>query len=102
MSETEHVEQLWKAHLDAPFPRALAGAEIDGEDLALLDSMAAGCISTFVGSSRLDGQQLQVLTACAHDLSRVCPRIPAPHRAYFERLRDIAQGVVRICREGPD
>ncbi len=101
MSEFAAIHQLWKEHTSGPFPRSLAGEAIDGSDLVLLDSSAAGCISTFLGGSgaqSLDTKRLEVLGECAQSLSRICPKIPAEHRVYFDTLREISERVVRYCR----
>jgi hypothetical protein len=97
MSEFASIEQLWKIHASRPFPRALAGEEIDGQDLVLLDSSAAGCIATFVGASSLDAARLRVLGDCAQGLSRICPKLSDEHRVYFETLREISERVLRFC-----
>jgi hypothetical protein len=100
MSEFASIEQLWKTHLSRPFPRSLAGEEIDGDDLVLLDSLAAGCISTFLGGRgfhSLDAERLKILDGCAQSLSRICPRLPEEHRVYFDTLREISERVVRFC-----
>ena len=101
MSEFASIEQLWEVHAGRPFPRALAGEEIDGQDLVLLDSSAAGCISAFVGDSgvhSLDSGRLRVLSDCVQGLSRACPQLPDEHRVYFDTLREISERVLRFCR----
>ena len=101
MSEFESIQQLWKEHMSRPFPRGLAGEEIDGECLALLDTSAAGCISTFLSgnsATSLDAGRLQVLTDCAQSLSRIYLQLPDEHRAYFDSLREISERVIRFCR----
>jgi hypothetical protein len=102
MSEFASIQKLWKEHMSRPFPRSLAGKKIDGWELVLLDSSAAGCISTFFGSGgeqSLDTQRLQVLDNCAQSLSRICPQLPAEHRVYFDTLRQISERVVAYSPE---
>jgi hypothetical protein len=98
MSEFASIEQLWKVHMSRPFPRALAGEEIDGQDVALLDSLAAGCISTFLGRRG----QLQVLGDCVQSLALICPQLPDENRAYFDTLREVSERVFRFCRRDRD
>jgi hypothetical protein len=105
MSEFASIEQLWKVHMSRPFPRALAGEEIDGQDVALLDSLAAGCISTFLGrrgAHSLDAGQLQVLGDCVQSLALICPQLPDENRAYFDTLREVSERVFRFCRRDRD
>src|ERR1043166_755203 len=102
MSEFASIQELWKEHTSRPFPRPLAGEEIDGWDLVLLDSSAAGCISTFLGATgaqSLDAKRLQVLADCALSLSRICPQLPAEHRVYFDTLREMSERVVAYNRK---
>ena len=84
--------------MSRPFPRGLAGEEVDGECLASLDTFAAGCIDTFLSSRThsLDSRRLKVLTDCAQRLSRVCPQLPDEHRVYFDTLREISERVLRV------
>jgi hypothetical protein len=101
MSEFASIQELWKEQMSRPFPRSLAGKEIADWDLVLLDSSAAGCISTFLGTTvaqSLDTKRLQVLEDCAQSLSRICPQLPAEHRVYFDTLREISERIVRYCR----
>ena len=101
MSEFASIQQLWTEHVSRPFPRALAGEEFDGVDLVLLDSSAAGCISTFLDSSgvhSLDARRLAVLGDCAHSLSHICPQLPDEHRVYFDKLREISERVLGFCK----
>ena len=102
MSDFASIQELWKTHLSKPFPRAMASKEFDGEDLAWIDSLASGCIYTFVnggGAQSLDTKKLQVLDSCAQSLSRICPQLPDEHRGYFDALRNISERVVSYCRE---
>ena len=74
--------------------------DFDGEDLILIDSSAAGCISTFLdsgGTHSLDAKRLQVLGHYAHTLSRICPQLPNEHRAYFDALRELSERVMKYC-----
>ena len=101
MSEIASIQQLWKEHMSTPFPSDLAGEEFAGHDLVLLDSTAAGCISTFLerrGEQSLDTQRLVVLCNCAESLTGICPQLPDEHRIYFDALRDISERIVRLCR----
>jgi hypothetical protein len=101
MFEFESIQQLWKTHLSRPFPSALTGQEVDGEDLVLIDSSAAGCISTFLvsgGVHQLDPRRMQVLSDCLRSLSRICPQLPDEHRVYFDTLREISERVIGFCQ----
>jgi len=105
MSEFASIQQLWKEHMSRPFPRGLAGEEIDGVCLVMLETDAAGCITGFLGGSRapaLDATRLRILSECAASLSRICPQLPDEHRVYFDTLREVSERIVRFCRRGSD
>ena len=87
--------------MSRPFPRALAGEEVGGQCLVMLDTDAAGCITSFLSGSRapaLDATRLRILSECAASLARICPQLPGEHRVYFDTLREISERVVRFCR----
>ncbi len=95
------IVRLWQEHLSTPFPNGLAGKEVEGEGLVMLEADIAGCLVTFLGGNRapaLDPKRLEILHECATSLSRICPKLPIEHRAYFDRLRAIAEDVVSLCR----
>ena len=101
MSNSESISRLWQEHVSAPFPNGLAGREVEGEDLVMLEADIAGCIVTFLGGNRapaLDPKRLEILNECATSLSRICPKLPVEHRAYFDRLRAMSEDVVNLCR----
>ena len=87
--------ELWEEHQRAVFPPGLTGRAIEGVDLVLLDSAAAGCISSYFASGgRLDATRVEVLTQCVADLMRVIPQVNGEARTYFERLRTLADSVL--------
>jgi hypothetical protein len=78
--------------MSAPFPERLAGEEIAGVDMVMLDADVAGCVTSWLGNKRsLDDQRSAVLAECLNDLDRVVPLLDVPsEREYFERLRLLA------------
>jgi hypothetical protein len=86
----------WREHLEAPFPDALAGSEVAGVDLVLLDADAAGCISTYVAGrgERLDDECRQVLGRCFAELERVTASLDGEARTYFGRLHGLVGEVL--------
>jgi hypothetical protein len=86
----------WREHLEAPFPDALAGSEVAGVDLVLLDADAAGCIGTYVAGrgARLDEECRQVLGRCLAELERVTASLDGEARTYFGRLHGLVGEVL--------
>ena len=92
MSMMNEIMELWRQHRATSFPEGMAGEEIEGEDLASLDSFTAGCISTFVArSGTLDSERTECLVGCREGLARVLPGLTGDAEAYFRRLRVMSE-----------
>jgi hypothetical protein len=94
------VEQLWREHEAARFPRASRCREVAGHDLIALDYTTAGCVSTFLARGTLDTWRLAVLGLCYQGLGRVVAEVEGEERAYFERLERLAGLVLDSVRDG--
>lgn len=89
------IQKLWQEHL-RPFPKGYAGEEIDGIDLALLDTETAGCIYTYVTSGgRLDSWRTKILQTCFVDLIAVTEKLDGNALDYFNELKIIAELVLQ-------
>ena len=90
------IQLLWNAHEGAPFPSGIAGLEIEDEDLVSLDTYISGCISSFCGSrGRLDEDKIKILTKCHASLTKVLPMLTGDARAYYSRLHQISQSILK-------
>jgi len=90
------VAQQWQIWLERPFPSNYGGEEVAGVDLALLDTYAAGCISTFVGNRGwLDHQRHGILQQSLTDLDVVVPQLKGEVYDYFTELRDVVRQVLQ-------
>jgi hypothetical protein len=89
----DEVRLLWDEHRSAPFPDGLAGEEIAGVDIVMLDADIAGCVATALGNhGRPAVERKAVLAKCLDDLDRVLPLLQDEGaREYYERLRRLAQ-----------
>ena len=94
MSELQKIKLLWKGFLKQPFPQHLAGKEIEGIELALLDSFAAGCVSVFLERGRLDKEREVILERCFRELSAVIPNLEDRDKPYFVELHSISEKVL--------
>ena len=89
------LEESWNEFLDKPFPEGYAGEEIEGICLATLDTVAAGCIDTFLDNSgRLDQQRISVLQDCARDLHVIVKYLDGKAKDYFEQLQSLAERIL--------
>jgi len=58
------IQKEWRAHLASGFPPAARGREVNGVDLVLVDTHAAGCIRSFVETGALDAERTRALQGC--------------------------------------
>jgi hypothetical protein len=89
------INELWQTHQQDRFPADYRGEEVDSVDLVMLDADIAGCVSSFISQlGILDPQQIQVLSTCTSETTRILPLIQKDAQPYFTRLRDMAQAVL--------
>ena len=97
----DDISSLWREHEQAPFPAECRGKEIEGEDLVLLDSYTAGCVSTFIGpAGKLDRERHECLIGCRDGLTKVVPALAGNAKEYYERLLTLATLVLDHMEEG--
>ncbi len=86
------LTDLWRAHMAAPFPPGLRGAERAGIDMVLLDASIAGCVSSWLDrDGSPDTRRLKIADRCVPDLDQVLPLLTETDEiAYFRRLRRMA------------
>ncbi|MFI9787640.1 hypothetical protein ACIHEI_29660 [Kitasatospora sp. NPDC051984] len=103
MSDThpDRLNQLWQDFLALPFPRSCYRQAPDGEDLVLLDSHLAGCVSSAL-TGPLDHRRREALRNGIAAVHRVLPALgeDAEAREYFVHLRELA--VLAAERQAPD
>jgi hypothetical protein len=93
------IEKSWNEFLVKPFPGGQAGIEIEGIELASLDTFAAGCIDTFIHNrGHLDQQQTSILKDCAKEIDVVVTHLDGEAKIYFERLRSLAKQVLHSVK----
>ncbi len=92
---TASIRALWAEHQAAEFPHELAGEEVEGTDLVLLDADIAGCVDTFLADGApLDPQRLAILGLCYRDASRAVLTLSSPARDHYARLEALARQVL--------
>ncbi|MFD8478297.1 hypothetical protein [Kitasatospora sp. NPDC059673] len=103
MSDThpDRLDQLWQDFLVLPFPRSCYRQAPAGEDLVLLDSHLAGCVSSAL-TGPLDQRRREALRNGIAAVHRVLPALAADAgaREYFTRLRELA--VLAAERQAPN
>lgn len=88
----KRISELWEKFRHIPFPENLAGEEIKGIDIVLLDTETAGCIATFIArKGSLDKQRAEILGRCIIDIKIVKGELDFSAQAYFSMLLDLAE-----------
>jgi hypothetical protein len=69
--------------------------EVQGVDLVLLDSLAAGCISSLVDpTGHGDAAKLSLLADLAQQIRAVCSQLQGETRQYFVHLGGVADAAL--------
>jgi hypothetical protein len=89
------LENLWVEHMQATLPAECRGSEFGGIDLVMLDSVVAGCVSTFLArNGSLDPGRVAILGICYRDLCHVLPCLGSDAAAYCRRLEAMAKFIL--------
>lgn len=93
----EDIKIKWDQFLQVPFPNE---AHEQGDlDLSLIDTFAAGCISSYIGNSgRLDRQNHYILGRCVTDLEKVIHLLDGSTRSYFDLLLIVSKMVLESTK----
>ncbi len=94
MREGMNIRQSWEAWTRRPFPGGIRGLEIEGVDLTLLDTLASGCIKTYVDAGYLDPERVDVLQGCMNDLDRTVSRLTGDASEYLVELQRLGRAVL--------
>jgi hypothetical protein len=80
-----------------PFPADARGAEVQGIDLVLLDSLVAGCVSSIVDAAApCDPDKWSKLAGLAEQLRSVSAQLDGESRQYFAQLSNLADAALRV------
>jgi hypothetical protein len=94
------IKEKYQEFRNEPFPEGIAGEEIHGIDLVMLDADTAGLIEKFIGYNyKLAGTDFYLLKRLSLELKRVTKVLEGPSRTYFSTLWNIADRVVRALTE---
>src|SRR5688572_9930185 len=94
-SDKSLIDELWKEHVAAPFPKGFRAKDVDGIDFVMLDADIAGCVDTFLERGNLNLFQTAVLGLCYRHCSYVTPILNKEGAAYFWRLERLAELVLK-------
>jgi hypothetical protein len=90
---------LWAAHLQQPFPSGARGAEVQGIDLVLLDSLLAGCVTSLLDpTGPLDYAKAALLADLRQQLRDIAPQLEGETGRHFARLGEVADATLAAAR----
>lgn len=87
------INKLWEDFKSKPFPKGIAGEEIDGIEPAEIDTYAAGCISTYIEGGIIDKERIEILKNCLSSIQTILPKLNDEGKSYFSMLNKLG-GVV--------
>jgi hypothetical protein len=94
------IKEKYQEFRSEPFPERVAGVEILGIDLAMLDADTAGLIEKFIGYNyKLTRTDLDLLKRLATELKTVTKELEGQARTYFSTLWNLADRVLTELNE---
>jgi hypothetical protein len=94
------IKEKYQEFRIEPFPEGIAGEEIHGIDLVMLDADTAGLIEKFIGYNyKLTRTDFDLLKRLSVELKTVTKELEGQSRTYFSTLWNLADRVVRDLTE---
>ena len=94
------IKDKYQEFRSKPFPEGIAGEEIHGIDLAMLDADTAGLIEKFIGYNfKLTSTDFDLLKRLSTELKAVTKELEGQARTYFSTLWNLADRVLTELKE---
>lgn len=95
------LARLWRQHLEAGYPRELAGVEIAGTDARALDAEITSCVSALLNHAMtVDDRIERRLTEISSALATKQAAADAPVAEFCQRLNSLVSAVLTETRAG--
>lgn len=92
----KYIKEKYQEIRNEPFPEGIAGEEIHGIDLVMLDADTAGLIEKLIGYNyKLTKTDFDLLKRMLVELKTVTKELDGQSRTYFSTLWNLADRVVR-------
>ncbi len=94
------IKEKYQEFRNEPFPEGIAGEEIHGIDLVMLDADTAGLLEKFIGYNyKLTRTDFDLLKRLTVELKTVTKELNGQSRRYFATLWNLAERIVRDLTE---
>ena len=94
------IKEKYQEFRNEPFPEGIAGEEIHGIDLVMLDADTAGLIDKYVGYNyKLTKSDFDLLKIFSTELKTVTKELEGQQRTYFSTLWNLADRVIKELNE---
>ncbi len=89
------IKERYQEFKNDPFPTGIAGKEILGIDLVMLDTNTAGLIEKFIGYNyKLNRNDFEFLKRLSLELKKVTKELNGQQREYFSTLWNLSDWVI--------
>jgi hypothetical protein len=97
MAQNQSLSELWKAHLNRPYPGRRPLAEyghVDSSELVGFDTFVAGLVSRVVDGGQLSAIDRQSLFTLSLELNSKLPALSGDVLDYFRALHALANAAL--------
>ena len=89
------VKQLWRKHLEAPFPTRCYDEVVLGVDLVRIDALVAGCAMSVIEEGRtIEPGHAEIMEQCRAGLATALRSLEGEEKDYFTRVDQLAEFVL--------
>jgi hypothetical protein len=91
-----NISELWIAHSQFRFPKGYEGRDVNGICVALVDTYASGCISSYMchDEKSIDIERYQILQKCMKEIELFLPYLKDDAFEYFARLHEMCSLII--------
>jgi hypothetical protein len=89
------AKQLWRKHLEAPFPTRCYDEVVLGVDLVQIDAFVAGCAMSVIEEGRaMEPGHAEIMDQCRAGLATALRSLEGEEKEYFTRVDQLAEFVL--------
>lgn len=85
-------KQLWRKHLESPFPTRCYEEVVLGVDLVQIDAFVAGCAMSVIEEGRtIEPGHVEIMNQCREGLATTLRSLEGEEKEYFMRVDQLAE-----------